>query len=150
MQALFDSVARVANAENWRHSFAEEDDWRAVQGFERFSPAEYEQMLLGAGFSRFSTGSLATLLAVSGMTTVLRHISRHDGLDGVRSRLQGAWTEMPGIASCLPMNEQRTAFLEEVAVDFARAQGLDGAAAGVVIPLSNSLLVAEAVRAGPK
>jgi ubiquinone/menaquinone biosynthesis C-methylase UbiE len=138
MQPIFDSIAAVAQSEQWKDKFTN-DRWRADQGFERFSQWEYERLLQQAGFNAVPTGALAVLLAVRGQTTVLRHVSRHEGLDGVRSRLAGAWSEMPSIANYLTEGTERETFLEEVALNFTRSSTTEQE-----ILLDNSLLVVEA------
>jgi hypothetical protein len=137
MQVLFDSVEKVAQSERWSHRFTVDGDWSADKGFHRFGQWEYERLLQGAGFKPIPTGALAVLLAVRGQTTALRHVSRHVDLDGVRSRLTGAWSELPSIAGYLEVGGEREAFLEEVALHFAESseQGF---------LLDNSLLVVEA------
>ena len=62
------------------------------------------------------------------------HTSEHDGEEGLRSRIRGAWTSFPSLVAALPELEARESFGDALAAEYvARYEQ--------VVRLENSLMV---------
>ena len=128
MDGMFSCIEEVARThERWAPRFAGGalgSGW-AARGFYRPSAAEYERMAHAAGFSRVRC-------------TTVPHTSRHAGEAGVRSRLVGAWTQLPSLAAHLRDELEAREFLVDVATAFAAGAQQDE------IPLTCELLLLDA------
>ena len=125
MQAMSDTIEEVARThERWAPLLGGLAHGWAAKGFYRPSAADYEMLARAAGFSQV-------------MCTTLPHVSQHAGEAGVRSRLLGAWTQLPALALHLGDEAEARALLVDVAAAFA--QDADGD-----VPLACELLLLDA------
>ena len=119
-------------------------------GWSRRFPGSFDP---GSDLTRPEAGAYQALMEEAGLVDVevssVAHVSKHRGRAGVLSRLRGAWALFPSVVAALPDNDDRMAFVEDVADMFESRARREEAGEGdgeedTLLLLDNNLLVCQA------
>jgi trans-aconitate methyltransferase len=149
MEELLEVYYEVANSPQWSLDICPADD------ITRPSHAFYQDLLDRCGFggsSSLKRGSSGGDVIDGdgggdggsrpfGNAEVVLHTSRHDGVEGLLSRIRGAWVQFPSLRMVLPDAADRDRFGEELAKTYAARYPPDEDG---VISLQNALMVVTA------